>query len=494
MSTVQADLGRKAPDRLFIDGEWVDASATLPVYNPATGDVLTEVGEASPGDVDAAVSAARHAFEDKKWRNLDASDRGTLIWRIADALEARSKELVRLEVMDNGKPIREAQIDLAQAIDAFRYYAGWTTKLQGDTIPVRGNVLNYTLREPVGVVGAIIPWNFPLLMAAWKIAPALACGNTIVLKPAEQTPLTALELAAIAAEAGLPRGVLNVVTGRGEVTGSAVVRHPDVDKIAFTGSTAVGKLIMREAADSLKKVSLELGGKSPNIVFDDADVEAAARGSFSAIFYNTGQCCTAGSRLLVHQSVHDQLVEKLVDRAKKLQPGDPLDPKTRVGPLISEEQLARVMDYVERGTVERGTAEGARLLTGGQRWRQSGFEAGYWLEPTIFDAVTGEHTIAREEIFGPVLAAMTFQDEDEAIAIANQTMYGLAAGVWTNNVKRAHRVAKRLQAGTIWINTYHPLDAASPFGGYKQSGYGRELGAYALDLYTQIKSVWVDLN
>jgi acyl-CoA reductase-like NAD-dependent aldehyde dehydrogenase len=489
MATAQADLGRKAPDRLFIGGEWVNAPSMIPVYNPATGEVLTEVGEAGAIEVEGAVTAARRAFEDKKWHKLDAADRGALIWRIADALEARSNELIRLEVMDNGKPIREAQIDLTQAVDAFRYYAGWTTKLQGDTIPVRGNVLNYTLREPVGVVGAIIPWNFPLLMAAWKIAPALACGNTIVLKPAEQTPLTALELAAIAAEAGLPKGVLNVVTGRGEVTGSALVRHPDVDKIAFTGSTAVGKLIMREAADSLKKVSLELGGKSPNIVFDDADVEAAARGSFSAIFYNTGQCCTAGSRLLVHESVHDQLIEKLVERAKKLQPGDPLDPKTRVGPLISEEQLARVMQYVESGN-----AEGAQLLTGGQRWKQSGFEAGYWLEPTIFDAVKAEHTIAREEIFGPVLAAMTFNDEDEAIAIANQTMYGLAAGVWTNNVKRAHRVAKRLQAGTIWINTYHPLDAASPFGGYKQSGYGRELGAYALDLYTQIKSVWVDLN
>ena len=489
MATISTEVQRTAPDRLFIDGEWVEARASYPVYNPAVGDVLTEVAEAGPAEVDAAAAAARRAFEDGAWRNLDASARGTMLWRIADALEARSTELVRLEVLNTGKPLREAQIDLREAVDAFRYYAGWATKLQGDTIPVRGNVLNYTLREPLGVVGAIIPWNFPLLMAAWKVAPALACGNTVVLKPAEQTPLTALELAAIASAAGLPKGVLNVVPGFGESAGAALVRHPGVDKIAFTGSTAVGKIIMRDAAETLKKVSLELGGKSPNIVFDDADVDAAVRGSFNAIFYNTGQCCTAGSRLLVHQSVHDQLVEKLVDRARKLQPGNPLDPKTRIGPLISKEQLSRVLGYIESGT-----GEGASLLTGGRRWEQSGFERGYWLEPTIFDGVNAGHTIAQEEIFGPVLATLTFQDEDEAVALANQTIYGLAAGLWTTNVKRAHRVAQRLQAGTIWVNTYHPLDAASPFGGYKQSGYGRELGGYALDLYTQIKSVWVDLN
>ncbi|MGH7466374.1 MAG: aldehyde dehydrogenase family protein [Longimicrobiales bacterium] len=489
MATTQTEVARKAPDRLFIGGEWVDSATTFAVYNPATGDVLTEVAEAGESHVDAAVNAARRAFGAQEWSGLDATDRGALLWRLADAVQARSADLIRLEVLNNGKPLREAQIDLRETVDAFRYYAGWTTKLQGDTIPVRGNVLNYTLREPVGVVGAIIPWNFPLLMAAWKVAPALACGNTVVLKPAEQTPLTALELAAIATEAGLPKGVLNVVPGLGETAGAALVRHPGVDKIAFTGSTAVGKIIMRDAAESLKKVSLELGGKSPNIVFDDADVEAAVRGSFNAIFYNTGQCCTAGSRLLVHRAVHDQLMDKLVERAKKLQPGDPLDPKTRVGPLISEEQLKRVLSFIESGT-----GEGASLLTGGRRWQQHGFERGYWVEPTIFDGVAAEHTIAQEEIFGPVLAALTFSDEDEAVALANRTIYGLAAGVWTSSVKRAHRVARRLQAGTVWINTYHPLDAASPFGGYKQSGYGRELGAYALDLYTQIKSVWVDLN
>jgi aldehyde dehydrogenase (NAD+) len=484
-------IERRAPSQLFINNEWVDADdgTFFGTYHPATGELITEVPAAEAVDVDRAVKAARAAFNDPKWRNMDAADRGKLLWRIADAMEAREQELMRIEVIDNGKPLREAQIDLREAIDAFRYYAGWTTKLQGDTIPVRGNVLNYTLREPVGVVGAIIPWNFPLLMAAWKVAPALACGNTVVLKPAEQTPLNALELATIAAEVGLPAGVLNVVTGLGETAGAALVKHPDVDKIAFTGSTQVGKIIMRTAAESLKKVSLELGGKSPNIVFDDADIEAAVRGSFAAIYYNNGQCCTAGSRLLVHESVADQVVEKIAERAKKMTPGDPLDPKTRMSPVISQEQLDRVLGYIEQGQ-----REGAKLVTGGKRAAYNGAESGYWIEPTIFDQVRPDHVIAQEEIFGPVLAAVRFNDEEEAIDIANRTIYGLAAGIWTNNLKRAHRVAKRLEAGTIWINTYHPLDAASPFGGYKQSGHGRELGAYALDLYTQIKSVWVDLS
>jgi acyl-CoA reductase-like NAD-dependent aldehyde dehydrogenase len=326
-------------------------------------------------------------------------------------------------------------------------------------------------------------------MAAWKVAPALACGNTVVLKPAEQTPLSALELALIGSEVGLPPGVLNVVTGLGESAGAALVQHPDVDKIAFTGSTQVGKIIQRAAADSLKKVSLELGGKSPNIVFDDADVDAAVRGSFAAIYYNNGQCCTAGSRLLVHEAVADQLVEKLAERAKKMTPGDPFDPKTRMSPVISQEQLDRITSYIATGT-----REGAQLVTGGKRALYNNAETGYWIEPTIFDRVQPESTIAQEEIFGPVLAAVRFHDEEEAVDIANRTIYGLAAGIWTRDLKRAHRVAQRLEAGTIWINTYHPLDAASPFGGYKQSGYGRELGAYALDLYTQIKSVWVDLS
>jgi acyl-CoA reductase-like NAD-dependent aldehyde dehydrogenase len=484
-------MERTAPNQLFIGNEWADASSkkTFSTINPSTGDVIAEMAAGDTSDVDAAVSAARAAFEDPKWRAMDAADRGKLLWRIGDAIEARAAELVRIEVTDNGKPLREAQIDIREAIDSFRYYAGWTTKLQGDTLPVRGNVLNYTLREPLGVVGAIIPWNFPFLMAAWKIAPALACGNTVVLKPAEQTPLSALELANIAREAGLPAGVLNVVTGLGETAGAALVKHPGVDKIAFTGSTAVGKHIQREAAESLKKVSLELGGKSPNIIFEDADIEAAIRGAWSAIYYNTGQTCTAGSRLLVHESIKDQVVEQLVARAKKMTAGDPLDPKTRIGPVISQDQMDRVLGYVKKGT-----DEGARLVAGGNRMLYNGEERGYWIEPTIFDEVKADACIAQEEIFGPVLATTTFKDEEEALAIANGTIYGLAAGVWTNNVKRAHRVAARLQAGTVWVNTYHPLDAASPFGGYKQSGYGRELGAYALDLYTQIKSVWVDLS
>ncbi|MGQ0561231.1 MAG: aldehyde dehydrogenase family protein [Gemmatimonadota bacterium] len=484
-------MERTAPGRLFIANQWADASSkqTFPTYNPATGDVISEVASADAADIDAAVSAARRAFEDPKWRNLDAADRGLLLWHIADAIELRTEQLVRLEVINNGKPLREAQIDIREAIESFRYYAGWTTKLQGDTLPVRGNVLNYTLREPVGVVGAIIPWNFPLLMAAWKVAPALACGNTVVLKPAEQTPLSALELAAIAAGAGLPPGVLNVLPGLGETAGAALVKHAGVDKIAFTGSTQVGKLIMREAADSLKKVSLELGGKSPNIIFEDAAVDAAVRGSFAAIYYNTGQTCTAGSRLLVHESIKDQVVEKLAERARKMVPGDPLDARTRLGPVISQAQLERVLGYIQKGS-----AEGARLVAGGKRLAYNGEERGYWIEPTIFDEVKPDARIAQEEIFGPVLATLTFRDEEEALAIANDTIYGLAAGVWTSNVKRAHRVARRLEAGTVWVNTYHPLDAASPFGGYKQSGYGRELGAYALDLYTQIKSVWVDLS
>jgi acyl-CoA reductase-like NAD-dependent aldehyde dehydrogenase len=491
MATVEMSVERRAPDKLYIGGAWVDASSgdRFPTYNPSTGEVLAEVAEAGEADVDAAVRAARTAFEDDRWRRMDAADRGALLWRMSDLLEARGDQILALEVLNNGKPLREAKFDLQEAIDAFRYYAGWTTKLQGDTIPVRGNVLNYTLREPVGVVAGIIPWNFPLEMAAWKVAPALACGNTVVLKPAEQTPLSALELAAIGAEAGLPPGVLNVLPGFGEKAGAALVRHPGVDKIAFTGSTAVGKVIMREAAESLKRVSLELGGKSPNIVLADADVEAAARGAFTAIFFNAGQTCTAGSRLLVHSSVKDELVGRLVERAGKMQAGAPLDPKRRMGPLISDEQMRRVLGYIERGR-----AEGAELLVGGGRLPYEGEERGYWVAPTIFDRVAPDATIACEEIFGPVLAVLPFDDEEEAVAMANRSVYGLAAAVWTRDIKKAHRIARDLEAGTVWINTYHPLDAASPFGGYKQSGYGRELGSYALDLYTQIKSVWVDLN
>jgi len=489
MATEKLDDLRQAPDKLFIDGQWVDADdgATFDTYNPSTGEVLASVAEAKEADIDRAVAAARRAMaHDSDWRRMDAIDRGELVAKLGRAIAERGEALTALETLDNGKPMREAGIDIAQAADAFRYYAGWSSKLEGETIPVRGRVLNYTVREPVGVVGGIIPWNFPLLMAAWKVAPALACGNAVVLKPAEQIPLTALELAAIAADVGLPPGVLNVVPGYGQTAGAALVAHADVDKIAFTGSTAVGKHIMREGADTLKKVSLELGGKSPNIVFEDADLDAAVRGAFNGIFYNAGQCCTAGSRLLVQASIHDAFMERLVERVGRLTPGESLEPKRRYGPVISQEQLDRVMKYVEIGQ-----QEGATVLTGGRRLEDQG---GYWLEPTIFDDVAPDATIATEEIFGPVLATLTFDDEEEAIDLANRTIYGLAAALWTNDVKRAHRVASRIQAGTVWVNTYHPLDAASPFGGYKQSGYGRELGKHALELYTQVKSVWVDLH
>jgi acyl-CoA reductase-like NAD-dependent aldehyde dehydrogenase len=490
MASTESTSRRLAPDRLFIGGEWVDASdgGRFESWNPGTGELLAEVAEAKAADVARAVDAARAAFaEGSDWRAMDALDRGELVARLGRAIEDRATSLAELEALDNGKPLREAQIDVKQAVDACRYYAGWASKLEGETIPVRTQVLNYTLREPVGVVGAIIPWNFPLLMAAWKLAPALACGNTVVLKPAEQTPLSALELAALAAEVGFPPGVVNVVPGYGETAGAALVAHAGVDKIAFTGSTEVGKAIMREAAGSLKRVSLELGGKSPNIVFEDANLKAAVRGAFNGIFYNAGQCCTAGSRLLVQESIHDEFMEALVDGISRLQPGEPLEPKRRYGPVISEAQLERVMGYIEKGR-----QEGATVLTGGGR--VAGERGGYWLEPTIFDRVSPDATIANEEIFGPVLATLTFQDEEEAVALANRTIYGLAAALWTSDVKRAHRVAARLQAGTVWVNTYHPLDAASPFGGYKQSGHGRELGKHALELYTQVKSVWVDLH
>ncbi len=477
--------------RLFIGGRWVEPAAgrTYAVVNPATEAELAQVAEADATDVDAAVQAARQAFEAGPWREMSAADRARILWRIGDLLEQHADELGQLETLNNGKPIFESrQIDVPMAAEVFRYYAGWATKLQGETIPVRGPFLNYTLREPIGVVAAIVPWNFPLLLASWKLAPALAAGNTVVLKPAPWTPLTALRLAELAQQAGLPDGVLNVVTGSTRETGRALVRHAGVDKIAFTGSTATGQEIMRTAADTLKRVSLELGGKSPNLVFADADLEAAARGALTGIFYGKGEVCAAGSRLLVERTVHDRLLELLLERVKKMRPADPLDPKTRLGPLVSQVQMEKVLGYIEKGR-----AEGARLLVGGQR-ATVGNGRGYFVEPTIFDQVAPEMTIAREEIFGPVLAVIAFDDPEEAIRLANSSPYGLAAGVWTKDIARAHRVAARLQAGTVWINTYNFYDPASPFGGYKMSGFGRDLGAHALEQYTQVKSVWVNLK
>jgi aldehyde dehydrogenase (NAD+) len=485
MSTTALD--RK---RLLINNEWRPASSgkTMEVVNPATEEVVAEVPAADASDVDAAVTAARAAL-DGPWGKLSARERGRLVRRLADRLTERADEVARLETLHNGKPITESrQIEIPLVAECFEYYAGWSDKVMGETIPVKGNHLVYTLREPVGVVAAIVPWNFPLVLAAWKVAPALACGNTVILKPASQTPLTALALAEIAVEVGLPPGVLNVITGPGSTVGRAIVEHPGIDKVAFTGDTATGRSIMQGAAGTLKRITLELGGKSPNIVLSDADMDAAIRGATIGIFYGKGEVCAAGSRLLVDRSIKDEFIDKLAARVKKMVPGDPMDPKTRFGALASRTQLETVMKYIAAGK-----SEGATLVAGGER-ADIGTGKGYFVRPTVFADVTPAMTISREEIFGPVLAAIDFADLDEAIARANDTPYGLAAGVWTRDIKKAHYVAKKLQAGTVWVNTYNVYDTAAPFGGYKQSGFGREMSAHAIEHYTQLKTVWVDLN
>ncbi len=489
MTTATA-VTERFPTQLIIGGERVDAAAggVLRVINPATEEELPPVAAARAEDVDRAVRSARETFESAAWRGTSARQRGAMLWRLGDLIEEQKDELARLETLNNGKPLFESHIDIRLTVATFRYYAGWADKVHGETIPIDGNALNFTLREPLGVIGAIVPWNFPMSLAAWKIAPALACGNTIVLKPAEQTPYTALRLAELALDAGLPAGVFNCIPGMGEEAGAALVRHPGVDKIAFTGSTEVGRSVMRESAATLKKVSLELGGKSPNIVFADADLDAAARGALTGIFYGKGEVCAAGSRLLVERSVHDELMEKVLGRAAKMVPGDPMHPKTRLGALVSRAQMDRVLGYVARGK-----EEGAALKTGGERAPVNG--KGWFVGATIFDDVAPEMTIAQEEIFGPVLSVIPFEGgEDGAVHIANSTIYGLAAGIWTRDIKKALRTAKAVQAGTVWINTFNMYDAASPFGGFKQSGFGRDLGMHALEGYTQVKSVWVDLS
>src|SRR5271168_1357449 len=473
--------------KMLINGKWVDAASgkTFKTYNPATGEVLSNIAEGDKEDIDRAVAAARAAFDSGPWSRISPSERGQMIWRLGDLLQKHLEEFAQLESLDNGKPLKIARVaDLPLAIDHFRYYAGWATKIEGNTISLglakQGKFHAYTVREPVGVAGQIIPWNFPLLMAAWKLAPAVSVGCTVILKPAEQTPRTAIRLGELIMEAGFPEGVVNIVPGFGETAGAALAAHPDVDKIAFTGSTEVGKLIVHAAAGNLKKVSLELGGKSPNVVFKDADLETAIPGAASAIFFNHGQCCCAGSRLYVEKSVYDQVVEGVADHARKIKVGPGLEPDTQMGPLVSQEQLNRVCGYLEAGF-----SEGAKALAGGHK----GADRGYFVEPTVLVDTRENMKVVQEEIFGPVVTAMPFTDPEEIIPRANNSDYGLAAAVWTSDLGKAHRVADQLRAGTVWINCYNIFDAALPFGGYKQSGWGREMGHEALNLYTQTKAV-----
>jgi aldehyde dehydrogenase (NAD+) len=473
----------------LINGHWVESVSgkRFKTINPSTGETICDVAEADAADVNLAVKAARGAFHSKApWRRMSAAERGRLLNRLADLMEKHSDELAKLESLDNGKPYSMAKAaDLPLSIACYRYYAGWADKVQGKTIPVAGDYFCYTRLEPVGVVGQIIPWNFPLLMQAWKLAPALATGNTVVMKPAEQTPLTALRVAELITEAGFPDGVVNILPGYGPTAGAAIARHMDIDKVAFTGSTEVGHLIMEAAAQTnLKRVTLELGGKSPNIVFADADMDAAIEGSHFGLFFNQGQCCCAGSRLFVEEKAYDEFVERSATRANARTVGDPFDPKTEQGPQVDDVQFEKVMSYIESGK-----KEGARLVTGGSRVG----DRGYFVQPTIFADVRDDMKIAEDEIFGPVMSIIKFKDIEEVVERANNTAYGLAAGVWTRDVAKVHAIANNVRAGTVWVNCYDVFDAAAPFGGFKQSGIGREMGEYGLQQYTEVKTVTVKL-
>jgi len=475
--------------KMLINGKWVESASgkTFPSYNPATGEVMAQIAEGDREDVNRAVEAARHAFESGPWPRLTPSERGRLLWRLADLLEQNLEEFAELESLDNGKPLKIARVaDVPLAVDLLRYMAGWATKIEGNTIPISvpytpgARYLAYTLREPVGVVGQIIPWNFPLLMAAWKLGPALTAGNTVVLKPAEQTPLSALRLGELIQEAGIPDGVVNIVPGYGETAGAALAAHPRVDKVAFTGSTEVGKLIVQAAAGNLKKVSLELGGKSPNVVFADSDLSSAIDGAASAIFFNHGQCCCAGSRLYVEKKIFDKVVDGVADQASKIRVGSGFEPSTDMGPLVSKEQLDRVCGYLESGF-----AEGAKAVVGGSKIG----DKGYFVKPTVLVNTNENMKVVREEIFGPVVTAMPFDSPEEVVPKANNSEYGLAAAIWTRDIQKANRLASQLRAGTVWINCYNIFDAALPFGGYKQSGWGREMGHEVLEQYTEVKAI-----